>query len=197
VKNFGVMIDPAAFLERLNRVKAIHEKLAGALTAGLGINRFDAQETFLSPSHCSHSMYYIESGLIRGVVDSPSKKRTTWFCRDHDILLPQGLFSQKPGREYVSAVTKTTLLALPLRHLQKVMADFPEAAELVILLASEAARQAQYREYLLRIPAAKDRYAYLAEHEAYLLKIAPHYLIASYLNVSTETFSRLHKGLTY
>jgi CRP-like cAMP-binding protein len=67
----------------------------------------------------------------------------------------------------------------------------------MVLLSNEKLMEGQYREKLLRIPSARDRYDFLAIHEDFVLKRIPHYLIASYLNVTKETFSRLNKGLAY
>ncbi|MEZ2338329.1 MAG: Crp/Fnr family transcriptional regulator [Chitinophagaceae bacterium] len=192
------MIDSAAFVQRLNRTKSITLKLANALMEGLRVNRFDAQETFISPGNLPSSLYFIQSGIVRGSIEGESDKMTTWFKQEGDIIIPQGLFNQRAGEEYISAVSaKTVLLALPINHIQKVLESYPEAKELFILLISETTLNGQYREKLLRISAAKDRYAFLSKHEDFILKRIPHYLIASYLNVTKETFSRLHKGLDY
>lgn len=191
------MTDATAFIQRLNRTKTISLKLSNALTEGLRANRFEAQETFLSPGNYASAIYYIQGGLVRGAIEGPSEKMTTWFRQEDDLIVPQGLFTQQPSEEYLSAVSKTELLALPYRHLQNVAQSFPEAWELTLLLLDETALASRYREKLLRIPAAKDRYHFLAENEAFILKRIPHYLIASYLNVTKETFSRLHKGLPY
>jgi len=59
------MIDSAAFVKRLNRTKPVPVKLSSALMDGLRINRFEAQETFISPGNYPSSLYYIESGLSR------------------------------------------------------------------------------------------------------------------------------------
>lgn len=192
------MIDSAAFVQRLNRTKTISIKLSNVLMEGIRVNRFDAQETFVSPGSHASSLYYIQNGLVRGAIEGETEKITTWFKQEGDIIIPQGLFNQQVSEEYISAVAaKTTLLALPFNHIQKVLESYPESKELFILLISEATQTAQYREKLLRIPAAKDRYAFLSKHEDFILKRIPHYLIASYLNVTKETFSRLNKGLDY
>jgi CRP-like cAMP-binding protein len=69
--------------------------------------------------------------------------------------------------------------------------------ELFFLLFAESINEGQYREKLLRFPKAKERYDFMCEHEDYVLKRIPQSLIASYLNVTRETFSRLYKGLPY
>lgn len=189
--------DTRAFLERVNRTKAISLKLAESLTGSLTINRLEAGETFLSPGNYARGLYFIQNGLLKGSVEGAKGKVTTWFRRDGDLLLPQSLFNRQPSPEYVSTVTESTLYVLPLSQLQKLITAFPEAAELFLLMAWETIKLGQYREYLLRIPAAKDRFTYFVEHEGYLLKNTPHHLIASYLNVTRETFSRIHKGLAY
>lgn len=191
------MSDAAAFIQRLNRTKTLSLKLSNALMEGFRTNRFEAQETFLSPGSYAGAIYYIQSGLVRGAIEGPEEKMTTWFKQEDDLLLPQGLFNQQPSDQYISAVSKTSLLTLSYKHWQNVIQTFPEALELAVLLMAETMTEAQYREKLLRIPAAKDRYNYLLEHEAFVLKRVPHYMIASYLNVTKETFSRLHKGLSY
>lgn len=191
------MIDAAAFIQRLNRTKTISLKLSNTLIEGLRINRFEAQETFLSPGNYAGSIYYIQNGLVRGAIEGPIGKMTTWFKQENDLIVPQGLFNQQPSEEYLSAVSKTALLTLPYKHVQKVAQSFPETLELVLLLLAETVLASQYREKLLRIQAAKDRYNFLSENEGFILKRIPHNMIASYLNVTKETFSRLHKGLPY
>lgn len=191
------MIDSRAFIESISQIKIIPVKLAESLTASLMINRLEAGETFLSPGNHARGLYFIQNGLLKGSLDGTKGKITTWFRQDGDLLLPQSLFNRQDSLEYVSTVTESTLYVLPLSQLKKLMTAFPDAAELFLLMAWKAIRQGQYREYLLRIPAAKDRYNHFVEHEGYLLKQTPHHLIASYLNVTPETFSRIHKGLPY
>jgi len=191
------MIDSDAFVQRLNRTKTIPIKLSNALMEGIRLNRYDAQETFVSPGNYSSSLYYIQSGIIRGAIEGPDEKMTTWFKQEGDIVIPQGLFNQQPSEEYMNAVTKATLIALPFINLKKVADAYPEAMELVVLLGVEKISEGQYREKLLRTAKAKDRYDLFIKNEKYLLKRIQHFLIASYLNVTKETFSHLHKGLPY
>jgi CRP-like cAMP-binding protein len=191
------MSDAAAFIQRLNRTKTLSLKLSNALMEGFRTNRFEAQETFLSPGNYAGSIYYIQSGLVKGAIEGPEEKMTTWFKQEDDLVFPQGLCNQQPSDQYISAVSKTNLLTLPYKHVQNVIQSLPEASELVLLLMEETMMEAHYREKMLRIPAAKERYNYLSEHEGFILKRVPHYMIASYLNVTKETFSRLHKGLSY
>jgi CRP-like cAMP-binding protein len=167
------------------------------MSQALRVNRLEAQEILLSPGHVPNAIYFIESGMIRGAVDGPNEKISTWFISEGNFLLPQNLFTKQPVDEYVSAIVNTTLLMLPISQLERIIADFPQMQELIILLQEDARRHAQYRERMLRIPAARDRYTYMANQEPVLLKRVPHYLIASYLNVTRETFSRLNKGLPY
>ena len=191
------MIEYTLFFQRLTRTKALSIKLKDALTEVIRINKFEAQESFLSPGNYANSLYYIQSGMLRGSIEGENEKITTWFKQEDEIVLPQGIISGQPGEEYVSAVIKTTLLSISVNHLRRIMHTFPEMNELFILLMEEKHNQDQYRERMLRIPAAKERYNYLLKHEGFILKRVPHYLIASYLNVTKETFSRLHKGLSY
>ena len=191
------MIDSTAFIQRLNRTRNLTIKASNALIEGFRYNRFEAQETFLSPGNYAGSIYYIQSGLIRGAIEGKNDKVTTWFKQDGDLIIPQGVFNQQASEEYISAIAKTAVISVSIKHIAKVMESNSELNELMILLLNEALMTGQYREKLLRIPAARDRYNYLAENEDFILKRIPHYLAASYLNVTKETFSRLHKGLAY
>ncbi|WP_454801381.1 Crp/Fnr family transcriptional regulator [Mucilaginibacter phyllosphaerae] len=192
-----MMIEFAAFIQRLNQTKTLSNKLKDALFEGIHRNRFDASETFVSPGNYPGSIYFIQSGMVRGAIEGPQDKVTTWFKQEGDIIVPQGVFQQQPSREYISAITKTTLLSLSMNHLNKIIATYPEAMELLLLLINEKADEGLNRERMLRISGAKERYNYFIERESNVLKRVPHFLIASYLNVTKETFSRLNKGLSY
>jgi len=191
------MIDSGAFIQRLNRTRTLSLKVSNALAEGFRFNRFEVHETFLSPGNYAASIYFIQSGLVRGAVEGQNEKVTTWFKKEGDLIIPQGIFNQQASEEYINAIAKTSVISVSIKHLQKVMESNHELTELVILLLNEAVMTGQYREKLLRIPAARDRYNCVAENEDFILKRIPHYLVASYLNVTKETFSRLHKGLAY
>jgi CRP-like cAMP-binding protein len=164
---------------------------------GLRINRFDDQEFFVSPGNIAASIYFIQTGLIRGAIDGPKEKITSWIKKEGDIVIPNGLFNQQPSGEYIHSIAKTTLLSIPFTHIRKITDMFPEVGELVFLLILESVEEGLYRERLLRILKARDRYKHVLKHEDFIMKRISHYYIASYLNVTKETFSRLHKGLPY
>lgn len=191
------MIDYTEFVQRLNRTKTLSSKAKDLLFEGVRNNRFDASETFVSPGNHANSIYYIQSGIVRGAIEGPKEKITTWFKQEGDIIIPQGMFLQQVSEEYISTVIKTNLLSVSLNHIYKVIVSYPEAAELLLLLADEKVMEGQNREKMLRFQAAKDRYNYIEKNEPFLLRRVPNFLIASYLNVTKETFSRIHKGLPY
>ncbi|MFD0795471.1 Crp/Fnr family transcriptional regulator [Mucilaginibacter litoreus] len=191
------MIDRTAFINRINQFRPTSFKVTDAINQALRVNRLEAQEILLSPGHIPNALYYVESGMIRGAIDGPHEKISTWFIAEGGFLLPQNLFTRQPVEEYISAIVNTTLLVLPLTQLEKIMSEYTQAQDLILLLQEDARRQSQYREKLLRLPAARERYSYMAIHEAFLLRRVPHYLVASYLNVTRETFSRLNRGLPY
>lgn len=191
------MTDYTAFSQRLNQFKTLSIKLKDAINEGIRTNRFEANETFISPGNFPGSIYYIYSGIVRGAVEGPTEKTTTWFKKEGDIIIPQGMLTQQASDEYVTCVVNTMVLSLSFTHLQRLINGFAETNELLLLLLNEKIREGNYRENMLRIQAAKDRYQLLLEHEDYILKRVPQYLVASYLNVTKETFSRLNKGLPY
>lgn len=191
------MIEFAAFIERLNQTKTLPNKLKEALFEGIHRNRFESSETFVSPGNFPGSIYFIKSGMVRGSIEGPKVKITTWFKQEGDIIIPQGVYQQQPSGEYISSIMKTTLLSLSITHLNKVIAAHPETVELLLLLMNEKADEGVYRERMLRITSAKERYNYFIERESHVLKRVPHFLIASYLNITKETFSRLNKGMSY
>lgn len=191
------MLDFAEFIQRLHQTKSLNMKMKDLLFEGIRKNKLDAGETFVSPGNHPNSIYYIQSGVVRGAIEGPQEKLTTWFKQEGEIIIPQGVFTQKGSDEYVNAVIKSTLLSISLSHIYKVIGSHPELTALMLLLVDEKTKEGQQREKLLRFPAAKDRYNFLVKNESYILRRVPHYLIASYLNVTKETFSRLHKGLSY
>jgi CRP-like cAMP-binding protein len=191
------MIDSSAFIERVNRTAKLSLPLSNILFEAVRINRFEPQETLLSPGNYASSIYFVQSGVVRGAIEGKKDKVSTWFKQEGSIIIPQGLFNEKPSDEYISPVISTTLLSIPFKHIKKLMTGHPDMIELIVLLMAEVMAESHYRIKLLRVPSAKGRYDLLSKNEDFILKRVPHNLIASYINVSNETFSHLNKGLPY
>lgn len=191
------MIDSTAIIERLNRTKKLSVKLTSLLLEGIRVNKFEIQETLLSPGNYANAFYYIQTGLVRGAIEGKKNKLTTWIKKEGDLIIPHNVFKQQPSEEYIITVAQTNVLAIPVKHIEKIIESNPEMMELFILLMDECNSESHYREKLLRIPEAKDRYNYMAKNESFILRRIPHHMIATYLNVTKETFSRLNRGLAY
>ncbi|UOE47846.1 Crp/Fnr family transcriptional regulator [Mucilaginibacter sp. SMC90] len=191
------MKDIKGFIKRLADTKEISPAVIAAITEKARFNRYEALETILSPGHNPAAIYYIQSGIIRGAFEGEKDRITAWFQKEGELVIPPNLFNQTAGEEYIISVTKVEVITVPLIHILKVAEKYDEAATLMMMLSLEVSIAGRYRESLLRLSSARARYNLMKIKEPYLTLQIPHYLIASYLNITKETFSRIHKGLPY
>ncbi|SEO09398.1 cAMP-binding domain of CRP or a regulatory subunit of cAMP-dependent protein kinases [Mucilaginibacter gossypiicola] len=191
------MTDIKGLINRLTITKDISPAIITAITEKARFNRYEALETILSPGNYPTSIYYIQSGIIRGAFEGEKDRMTAWFQKEGELVIPPNLFNNSAGEEYVISVTKVEVLTIPFAHLMHIAEKYSEAASLMIMLSLEVSIAGRYRESLLRLGSAKARYNLMKIKEPYLTLQVPHYLIASYLNITKETFSRIHKGLPY
>lgn len=142
-------------------------------------------------SVCTKS-YWVESGIIRKFYLHQKREVTTDFYFKNDLAISFDSYTlQKPSREYIQALTETVVNATDYTSFQKLKLKSQQLQELDFLMTEYYALWLEEKIVELQTQNAAQRY------EA-LLKKAPHIVqqvqltqIASYLNVSPETLSRI------
>ena len=191
------LMNSEKFITVLNQISPLKKHLTDVLVSEMREIHFHARDILIHPGQIPAGLYFIDKGISRGYENGSKNKMSRWFRHEGELLILQGLFVQIQSEEYVEFVSSSTLLLVPVSILLKSIETVPGMSELCLALLEDSISKARKRELLLRIPEAKARYNFLAENESYLLREVPYHLIASYLNITKETFSRIHKGMRY
>ncbi|WP_192822762.1 Crp/Fnr family transcriptional regulator [Rufibacter sp. LB8] len=150
-------------------------------------------QLLLVPGHASQSIYFLESGLVRGYSSGDGFEYTRWFAHEGEFLLPDGCFHGAASTEYVEVLEETLAYALPLRQMESLLAEIPQVAHLFLKLLEEKALQGRRREEMLRIASAAERYRYLQSTRQEVVRRVNQEMMASYLNLSPKHLSRLRR----
>jgi CRP-like cAMP-binding protein len=136
--------------------------------------------------------YWIEKGIARKFYFEKDKEITTEIYFDKDIAVSlAGYCLQAPSKEYIEALTDISAVQTDYSSFQQAKKLHSQLAELDFMLTEYYALWLEQRLWQLRTQNAKERYHWLLlNHPQYLQQISLT-VIASYLDVSLETLSRI------
>lgn len=144
------------------------------------------------PGSQSRYLYFIKQGVVRSYVLESGKEVTTWINEENEIFAASRTFGlQLPDIEYLQALEPTQLCRIAYDRIEEAYERFPVTNKIGRILLEENYRGAEQRAYLARIMSATKRYQRFAELQPSLLARIPSKYIASYLNMSLETLSRI------
>ena len=103
-----------------------------------------------------------------------------------------GYFKNKPAIENIQCLEDTYTASLSFQDMHYAINNFKEMNHLSRIVFQEYYLQSEYRSFMARIPAAKDRYEYFVNLvNPEIVKRVPKKYLASLLNMRPETLSRL------
>ncbi|MBC7937659.1 MAG: Crp/Fnr family transcriptional regulator [Rhizobacter sp.] len=136
--------------------------------------------------------YWIEKGIARKYYLNDGKEITTELYFDNDIAVSFDSYClQKPSREYIQALTDTTILQTDFGAFQTAKQQFPKLAKLDLMMTEYYAMWLEDRLFQFHTMDATHRYLKLIEDHPYIIQNIPLTFIASYLGISLETLSRI------
>lgn len=141
---------------------------------------------------CS-SVYFIESGLIRGFYGASNGKQvTTWISRENELITSIGALSNIViSDEYIQALEDSRLLALSLNHLEELYLIESGFNIVIRKLMQRYYFEAERRARIARLPMAAQRYEMFINEYSYLANRVPVTYVASFLGIRLETLSRI------
>lgn len=154
--------------------------------------KFAKNETILGEGDVCRHIYWIVKGLVRQFYYKNDKELTEYMTTENSICMSiESLFKEEPSRQIIQALEPTVIYALPMHELEATAMKSINIQMLYRKILEESLIISQHHADMLRFESAQDRYRRLVKHSPQLVLRAPLVYIASYLQMTPETLSRV------
>lgn len=184
----------------IQRIKDTSKRLSHQVMAELESGFVDKEFTkgtyLLRPGQICTSHLLIKEGIARKFYLHDDKEITTeiYFHDDVAISLDSYLM-QKPGEVYVEALTDLEVTVIDFSRFDKVKSKYPEVMMMDKMFIEYYAVWFEQRLKEFQTLNAGQRYLKLLEKEPRIAQRLPVTIVASYLNISLETLSRIRSKI--
>lgn len=168
-----------------------HEEL-DVLESVLVPKKFAKNEIVLSEGQVCKDILYIDKGMIRQFYFKNNKELTENIGTEGSIIMCiESLFKEEPTKLQIQALEPTIAYALPKLRLEEVALHNVNIQILYRKILEESLILSQVHADLVRFETAQDRYLRLCKIMPQVVLRAPLVYIASYLQMTPETLSRV------
>ena len=160
--------------------------------------KFAKGEIILKEGDVCEHVYYVERGLTRQFYFKNGKELTEHIGVEHSIVMCiESLFMEKPTHLQLEALEPTLIYAMPKRKLEEVALHNVNIQILFRKILEESLIISQVHADMLRFETAQDRYLKLCKLSPQVVLRAPLVYVASYLQMTPETLSRVRAAWLY
>ena len=157
--------------------------------------KFQKGEMVLSEGETCRNIYWIAKGLVRLFYFKNGKELTEYMATENNICMCiESLFKEEPTRLQIIALEPTIIYALPKDALEQASIRSVNIQMLYRKILEESLILSQIHADMLRFESAQDRYVKLVKQQPQLVLRAPLVYIASYLQMTPETLSRVRNS---
>lgn len=154
--------------------------------------KFAKGEMILKEGEVCENIYYIDKGLVRQFYFKNGKEVTEHLGEDRTIFMCiESLFKEIPSHLQVEALEPSMVYALPKHRLESVALHNVNIQILYRKILEESLILSQVHADLVRFETAGDRYKKMFKLMPQVVLRAPLVFIASYLQMTPETLSRV------
>lgn len=158
--------------------------------------KYGKGEMILTEGEVCRGISYIEKGLVRQFYHKNGKEVTEHLGVDHTIFMCiESLFKEEPTLLQVEALEATLVYILPKSKLEAAAIRNVNIQMLYRKILEESLIQSQVHADLMRFETAPNKYKRLCELNPQVVLRSPLTYIASYLQMTPETLSRIRSGV--
>lgn len=149
-------------------------------------------DMILSEGEICESIIYIQKGLLRQFYIKKGKEVTENLAAEGNIVMCiESLFKEEPTRLQIEALEPSLIYSLPKKRLEEVAMHYQNIQILYRKILEESLIISQVHADLVRFETAQDRYHRYSKMQPQIVLRAPLTYIASYLQMTPETLSRV------
>jgi len=154
--------------------------------------KYQKGEIILREGDICENIYWVAKGLVRQFYYKNDKELTEYMAIEDNIVMSiESLFKEQPSSQQIVALEPTILFALPKKDLEHEAVRNVNIQMLYRKILEESLIISQIHADMLRFESAQERYAKLVKRSPQLVLRAPLVYIASYLQMTPETLSRV------
>lgn len=154
--------------------------------------KFTKGQTILAEGEICRNIMYIAKGLVRQFYFKKEKEVTEHMSVEGGMIMCiESLFKEEPTKLQVEALEPTIMYFLPKQRLEEVALHNVNIQILYRKILEESLIQSQIHADLVRFETAQDKYKRMCKLAPQVVLRAPLVYIASYLQMTPETLSRV------
>ena len=190
---YDVLFNLSALPQRLTD-KLYVDQLIAALDERLTVTEHRHRYLLLNAGHVSDYMYFVERGIVRCFYfdNHTGREMTSMIWKEQDIVCdPVSFFQRKASDVNIEVMRNSLLLSISYHQLQDLFKAFPETRVFSRCISLQYVYYHTHRARELTGTSAWERYLHLLfTHPGIELSLSKE-IIASYLNITPQTLSRL------
>lgn len=158
--------------------------------------KYQKGDIILNDGDICNCLFYIEKGFIRQYYVKHDKEVTEHLACEKDVVwCIDSYFNHEPTHLMMEALEQSVLWAIPRDIMEELSDTNGDIAYLYRRFFENSLMLSQLKADILRFESASDRYARLSQHFPEIIKRAPLKQIASYLQITLETLSRVRASI--
>lgn len=153
-------------------------------------------ERLIDEGDVCKNLIFIEKGLVRQFYYKNGKELTEHISYENGIVMNiESLFQQEPSRLMIETLEASNIWLIPLNDLERISDSFVDIQRLYRTILKSSLIESQIKADILRFEPANVRYLKLMEYHPEILKRTPLVYVASLLQMTPETLSRVRSSL--
>lgn len=159
--------------------------------------KFKKGEIILKEGDVCRSMFIVEKGLLRQYYFKHDRDLTEHISyEDGLIICIESYFRDEPTRIIIEALENAIIWEIPKDKFETLAYSNPEIGLLYRKLLEWSLIESQIKADTLRFESASERYSKLLQLHPEIIKRTPLVFVASLLQMTPETLSRVRAGVT-
>jgi CRP-like cAMP-binding protein len=177
------------FIQRFGKLKRSE---FDKLTPYFEMRFFDKKTIFLPKGKVEDHLSVVVKGLARKYIKVRGNEITLQLATEgHMIQSEISFHTRNPSDVVLETLEPTTLVSMNYEAVQKALATLPNAEELGRMIISFMYIKKDARHFSQLNHTTRERFLEYIQQHPHMLQRVPQKILASYLNIKPETFSRL------
>lgn len=150
------------------------------------------EEFLLKAGQVCTNIYFIRKGLLKCFYIVHHREVSDWFFGEPETVVSiDSFYDQVPGEDFIQALEDSELFYIAFEDLNYMYRTFVEFNVVGRVLTNKYLRIWHRQARNIRMLTAEERYQFLFETQPELINRVPVQDLASYLDMSRETLSRM------